>query len=171
MIRSINGIDYNPPSVKGNNTTASIGTTETILNSVLVPGNTFKIYDVVGVQTRIRKTNAISNVTIRMRIGTTLNTTQTLAGTFTTSSNLHTFIPFDRRMSIQNLTTNTTVVSASTSIVSDGAGNFTNSESVLAIDWTVDNYIIITGQSASSTNTLNCGYIYLDLIEYGNQPI
>lgn len=165
MIRKVNGVTYNPPAVYGDTSTTSVGTTETILNSVLIPANTFKIYDIVGIQTRITKTTTTSTVVLNVRIGPTLNTSQTLAATFTSASAAHTFIPLDRRLSIQNLTTSTKVLNTSLSFSSEYAGSFTSDATSLSIDWTVNNYIIVTGRSSSSTNTLNCGYIYLDLIE------
>lgn len=164
MIRKVNGVTYNPPAVYGNTSTTSVGTTETILNSVLIPANTFKIYDIVGIQTRIRKTTTTSTVVLNVRIGPTLNTSQTLAATFTSALASHTFIPLDRRLSIQS-STSTKVLNTSLSFSSEYAGNFTSDVSSLSINWTVNNYIIVTGRSSSSTNTLNCGYIYLDLIE------
>jgi hypothetical protein len=165
MIRKINGITYNPPADYGDTATTSVGTTETILNSVLVPANTFKIYDIVGIQTRIRKTTTNATINLRLRIGTTLNTSQTQVGIFTSASSAHSYIPFDRRLSIQSTTTDTRVLVSTTSYVSDYGGAFPSDMTTLSIDWTSDNYIIITGQTTTSTDTLNCGYIYLDLIQ------
>jgi hypothetical protein len=167
MIRNINNITYNPPSSSGNNTATSVGTTETVLNSVLIPANTFKVLDVFGIQTRITKTSGTTTISLRLRIGPTLNNSQTLVGINTSTAGTHNYIPFDRRLSIQNITTNTKVLNVSdvrtTDLFADGAS--TSLTSSLSIDWTVDNYIIVTGQSTSGTNTLNCGYIFLDLIQ------
>lgn len=165
MIRTVNGVTYNPPAIYGTNSTVTGTTSETILNSVVVPANTFKQYDIVGVQTRITKTTTSGTVVLRLRIGTTLNTSQTQAGTFTSASSTHTFIPFDRRLSIQNTTTTTRVLDATANFTSDFGGAFTTTMSTLAINWTVNNFIILTAQPGSSSDVVNCGFIYLDLIE------
>lgn len=165
MIKNVNGITYNPPYSINNNTITSGTTSETILNSVLVPANTFKRFDVVGIQSRIRKTTTAGAVTMRLRIGPTLNTSQTQVAVSSGGTAAQTFLPFNRRISLQSLTTETIVFPTTTTEISDHAANSTTTMSTLSINWTVDNYIIITGQPASTSENINCPFIILDLIE------
>lgn len=163
MLRELNNTTYNPP-FKLTSATHSPGSTETILNSVLIPGSTFKQYDVVGIQTRVVKQTILSGPTVRIRIGPSLSTSETLAAVYRVTATWS-FLPLDRRLSIQNLTTDTRVLS--TDIInnsSDISGGFTYSRSSLSIDWTVDNYIIVTATS-SVNEVINCGYIITDIIE------
>ena len=59
-IRKYNGIEINPPHTIGGTSFTST-TAENIIDSVLVPANTFKLYDVFGVEARVRKIGTSGN--------------------------------------------------------------------------------------------------------------
>jgi hypothetical protein len=165
MLRAVNGISYNPPYIYGTNSTYS-GSAETVVNHVFVPANTFKQYDLFGVQTRLTKTTTTATFSVRIRIGTAVNTSGTLAGIYTSTTTTHTVAPIERRFSIQSLTNDTRVIPVSLSRAqdySDASG--TTAISSLSIDWTQNQYIVITSQTTSAAQVINCPYVYLDIIE------
>lgn len=166
MRRSINGVTYNPPYITGTNSTTTGTTSETMLNHVFIPANTFKQYDLFGVQTRISKTTTGATCSLRLRVHTSAAVGGTVVGIFTATTASDTCIPFERRISIQNTTTSTIAFSTSTTNLSqDFASLSTNDWSTFNIDWTTDQYIIVTSQTTSTAEVVNCPYIYLDLIE------
>lgn len=166
MYRKINDITYNPPSIAGTNSTTTGTTAETILNHVYLPANTYGLYDLVGVQTRLTKTTSGSTFSVRLRIGTSLNTSQTLVGFANSSAVGDQILPFSRRLSIQSLTTDTRVINSSASTLSqDFQAGSNNTINTFSIDWTQNLYIIVTSQTTGSSEVVNCPFIYLDLIE------
>ena len=144
-------------------TTSSL--TEVKLGSIFVPANTFKTFDVVKLESFVRKTgtNAASNVRLYW------NNTDDLIAPVQIAENIGvtataTAIPMVRRLSI---------------MVSDGSGNGTNvllntvdvnqdyiqnaalttTPSSLAIDWTIDSYIILAGDVDNASDNINCQWI------------
>lgn len=167
MIRQINGISLNPVR----NLTGSsfnVGATELILNSVLLPANTLSQYDILGIQTRVLKETALGgSFTTKIRIGTGLTTSSTQVAIFSTATSSVTIVQIDRRLSIQNLTTDTRVFPTTvTTTQSDTAGELTVGMSTVSIDWTLDNYIIVSA-TCSVTEQLSAPYIITDIIQPG----
>lgn len=166
MRRSINGVTYNPPYIMGTNSTTTSTTSETMLNHVFIPANTFKQYDLFGLQTRISKTSTGATCSLRVRINTSAAVGGTVVGIFTPTTASDTCIPFERRFSIQNTTTSTIGFSTSTTNTPlDFSALSTNDWSTFSIDWTTGQFIIVTSQTTSLSEVVNCPYIYLDLIE------
>jgi hypothetical protein len=164
----INGFNmYNPfqtiSLTTPQSTTSSL--TEVKLGSIFVPANTFKTFDVVKLESFVRKTgtNAASNVRLYW------NNTDDLIAPVQIAENIGvtataTAIPMVRRLSI---------------MVSDGSGNGTNvllntvdvnqdyiqnaalttTPSSLAIDWTIDSYIILAGDVDNASDNINCQWI------------
>jgi hypothetical protein len=134
------------------------------LGSIFVPANTFKTFDVVKLESFVKKTgtNAVSNVRLYW------NNTDDLIAPVQIAENIGvsataTAIPMVRRLSI---------------MVSDGSGNGTNvllntvdinqdyinagsttTPSSLAIDWTIDSYIILAGDVDNALDNINCQWI------------
>jgi hypothetical protein len=146
MIRKVEGQTYNPPkeglmSSQGQTLTG----TETFLDSVLIPANTFAQYDVVDIISRLIKTGSNQTVIVRIRIGPSNNTSQTLVGTNQTSPTTGLLIPTFRRLFIQNVSNSTYVLNTGSTLLSIIDLSPSNAYSdITTIDWTVDNYIIIT---------------------------
>lgn len=146
MIRKVEGQTYNPPkeglmSSSGQTLTG----TETVLDSVLIPANTFTQYDVVDIISRIIKTGANQRPIVRIRIGPSINTSQTLVGTNETGATTALLIPTFRRLFIQNVSNSTYVLNTGSTFLLIIDINAPNAYSnITTIDWTVDNYIIIT---------------------------
>lgn len=163
MFKKVNGITYNPPRITDNRTTSGV-TSETILLSVLVPAKTFQTLDIVGIQSRVRKVTTLGSFIVRLRIGPTENTSQTLCGTFSSATTTNTYLPFNRRLSIQNVINDTKILPATANTNQDISSANSVPEDTVSIDWTVDNYLIITGQSSSASEEVNCAYIITDVI-------
>lgn len=161
-IRNKNGILFTPPGVNEiNNFTGSennTSITETILSSVLIPANSFKTYDIIEIESRLRKNNSNGAATIRIRIGTGQTTTDSLVATFSSTTISDSFIPIKRTLKITSATTTTQVINSSTSLSFDD--EFSGSTlSDVTIDWTKNNYISVTGQLVSASDNMNCMYI------------
>ncbi len=163
----INGFNmYNPfqtiSLTTPQSTTSSL--TEVKLGSILVPANTFKTFDVVKLESFIKKTgtNAVSNVRLYWNNTDDLTTPVQIAEYIGVPATA-TAIPMLRRLSI---------------MVSDGSGNGTNvllntvdiyqdylnaglttTPSSLAIDWTIDSYIVVAGDVDNASDNINCQWI------------
>lgn len=170
IIRKKNGINLNPEKTGIINSFAgssNIGgtTAETVLSTVLIPANTFKLYDIIRIESRLRKDNNNDIATIRIRIGTTESISSTLAGVYTSTASNHNYIPITRYYAIENLSgagSGTKSFPASFSLaVQSGVADV---ESNLAIDWTVDNYVVLTGRLSNASDVMNLMYIVVDQI-------
>jgi len=146
MIRKVEGQTYNPPKegLMGSSGQTLTGT-ETVLDSVLIPANTFTQYDVVDIISRIIKTGGNQRPIVRIRIGPSIDTSQTLVGTNDTGATTALLIPTFRRLFIQNVSNSTYVLNTGSTFLLIIDINAPNAYSnITTIDWTVDNYIIIT---------------------------
>ena len=163
----INGFNmYNPfqtiSLTTPQSTTSSLA--EVKLGSIFVPANTFKTFDVVKLESFVKKTgtNAVSNVRLYWNNTDDLTTPVQIAENIGVISTV-TAILFVRRLSI---------------MASDGSGNGTNvllntvdinqdyinaglttTPSSLAIDWTIDSYIILAGDVDNASDNINCQWI------------
>jgi hypothetical protein len=163
----INGFNmYNPfqtiSLTTPQSTTSSL--TEVKLGSIFVPANTFKTFDVVKLESFVKKTgtNAVSNVKLYWNNTDDLTTPVQIAE-YIGSPSTATAIPIVRRLSI---------------MVSDGSGNGTNvllntvdinqdyinagvttTPSSLVINWTIDSYIILAGDVDNASDNINCQWI------------
>jgi hypothetical protein len=121
--------------------TASSGTTNTISISVLIPANTFALDDVIRINHRVRTTGTAGIRETRVYA----NTTNAIAGAVlvSTASLPATILAtnLQRFLAVKNATTNTEVVTATSSLLTD-YNVITTAVSTLAINWTVDQYII-----------------------------
>ena len=123
--------------------------------SVLIPANTFALDDIVRINYRVRSTgtNGIKEArilvnTIPSLAGAIVVSTSTFAATILAAN-------IQRYLAIKNSTTNTEVISATTSLLVDYS-NVASPASVttLAINWTVDQYIIIGINAANTADTI-----------------
>jgi hypothetical protein len=133
--------------------TASSGVTSTISISVLIPANTFVVDDVIRINHRVRATGTAAIRETRVYA----NTTSSLTGAIliSTSSLALTILAANnqRYLAIKNATTNTEVVTATTSLLSD-YNSVATAVSTLAINWTVDQYIIFQVNAANAADSI-----------------
>ena len=163
MIAKISGVTFNPPRTTGQTTAYASSTAERVVNSVIMPGGSFLAGDHLGIDSRVIKSGANGTVTVRIRIGTVANTSQTLVATYTSTSSAHTYVPIMRRLLLNNLTNSTYVFTAATSNSWDYAGPSLGWQNLTTINWASDQYIIITTQCASASDTIYCPYIITDI--------
>jgi hypothetical protein len=133
--------------------TASSGTSNTISISVLISANTFAVDDVIRINHRVRATGIATTRETRIYVNTTnaiagavLVSTASLASTVL-SANLQRFL------AIKNATTNTEVITTTTNQLTD-YNNFSTAVSTLAINWTVDQYIIFAVNALNGADSI-----------------
>ena len=145
-------------------TTSSL--TEVKLGSIFVPANTFKTFDVVKLESFVKKTGtaAVSNVRLYWNNTDDLTTPVQIAENIGVAATI-TAILFVRRLSIMvsdgsgngtNVLLNT--VDTTQDYIS-GASTVTATPSSLAINWTVDSYIILAGDVDDAADNINCQWI------------
>ena len=148
--------------------TATTSLTEVKLGSILVPANTFKSGDSLKIESIARKinTNAVSNIRLYwntsdsissptpIRIGENLSIIATASA-----------IPIVRRLGVvtsdgsgsgSSALLNTVDIYAD--YITSAAGLVTN-PSNLALNWTVDSYIILAGDVDNASDQINCQWI------------
>lgn len=130
----------------------------TLVQSVLIPANTFTVGDIIRVRQRGRKTGAgNSTSTIYINTSNTL-TGASLLGTFTTVNSNNLFIQMKREFYIKTSTGTEGFNSTLTSATDDAS--VASSVTTTNIDWTVDQYIIFAVNPGSIANTyVVSGYI------------
>jgi hypothetical protein len=165
----INGFNmYNPfqtiSLTTPQSTTSSL--TEVKLGSIFVPANTFKTFDVVKLESFVKKTgtNAVSNVRLYWNNTDDLTTPIQIAENIGVAATV-TAILLVRRLSIMvsdgsgngtNVLLNT--VDTNQDYIS-GASTVTATPSSLAINWTVDSYIILAGDIDNASDSINSQWI------------
>ena len=159
--RKIKNIEVNPPQNNALGTTVSGTTSETITQSVLIPANTFKQFDIFGIEARLRKQNTNGIVTLRLRIGSgnTISSSYQVAISSGTSAN--SFIPITRRAIIKNLTTSTQFVSTGTTLATDILMD-NQGYSLIPINWQIDNFLLLTAQLGSTLDIANGTGLVID---------
>jgi hypothetical protein len=172
IIRKINDIVVNGPvnGSTGASITGSIA--EAVSQSVLIPANTFKQYDIVGLYGRLRKENTNNTATIRLRINTTPTIGGQIVGFFSSTLASHLLIPVYRRIVIKTLdgTGDGTIVIDNGNPYATDIGSTIEGYVSLPIDWTVDNYLVVTGQLINASDILNCMICGVDCPEGIFQP-
>jgi hypothetical protein len=159
--RKIKNIEVNPPQNNALGTTVTGTLSETITQSVLIPANTFKQFDIFGIEARLRKQNTNGIVTLRLRIGSgnTISSSYQVAISSGTSAN--SFIPITRRAIIKNLTTSTQFVSTGTTLATDILMD-NQGYSLIPINWQIDNFLLLTAQLGSTLDIANGTGLVID---------
>ena len=165
MISKIKGIEYNPPRTVGSTTGYGSSTAEVVVNSLLIPAGSLKQYDLLGIDTRLTKVGTNAIVTLRIRIGTAVNTSQQLVATYASTAASNSLIPIMRRLSINTLAGSTYVPTAATTNAWDSSGPTIAWENITTISWEINQYIIVTAQCGSALDTVYCPHIITDFIQ------
>jgi hypothetical protein len=142
---------------------ASSGTANTFSQSVLVPGNSVVLNNVVEFKMRARKTGAAGLYTIRLYANTTNNLSGSpiLLATFTATSTNAIGMQMIRTAAIKNATTNTEMaLSTATNAADYGNTSFAS----IAVDWTTDKYIIGAVQNVSAGDSSLISYISMTIV-------
>jgi hypothetical protein len=142
---------------------ASSGTANTFSQSVLVPGNSVILGNVVEFKMRARKTGAAGLYTIRLYANTTNNLSGSpiLLATFTATSANAIGMQMIRTAAIKNATTNTEMaLSTATNAADYGNTSFVSN----SVDWTTDKYIIGAVQNVSAGDSSLISYISMTIV-------
>lgn len=126
------------------------GTTELLLVSVLIPANTFIADNHFQVQVRLTRPANTGQSNFKFYINTSAAIGGTNFGSFIQASNANTSFKLIRSLSVINATTSTNYNAVANNVGTDwGVGTDTNA----AIDWTVNQYVVISAQSTSATGS------------------
>jgi len=142
---------------------ASSGTSNTFSQSVLVPGNSVVLGNVVEFKMRARKTGAAGLYTIRLYANTTNNLSGSpiLLATFVATSANAIGMQMIRTAAIKNATTNTEMaLSTATNAADYGNTSFVSN----SVDWTTDKYIIGAVQNVSAGDSSLISYISITIV-------
>jgi hypothetical protein len=139
-------------------------TSNTLINSLLIPANTFSSGDIVTIETCVTKsaTNGAFNFYFSVNTSAT-DVFATLVATNTSVASNVRAAQLYRRLAIDVASgsgNGTIVVNTSIAARDDiGIANYTTGFSTLTTNWTVDQYIIVSGSVVSTSDTLSCQWI------------
>ena len=144
-------------------TTSSL--TEVKLGSILVPANTFSAGDSLKVECFARKqnTNATSNIKLYWNSADSISSPSPIRiGENLSIIATATAIPIVRRLGVNTSDgsgNGTSVLLNTIDVYQDYINNNTSLPSNLALNWTVDSYIILAGDVDNASDILNCQWI------------
>lgn len=144
-------------------TTSSL--TEVKLGSILVPANTFSVGDSLKVECFARKqnTNATSNIRVYWNSADSISSPSPIRiGEYLGLGATFTAIPIIRRLGVNTSDgsgNGTSVLLNTIDVYQDYINNNTSLPSNLALNWTVDSYIILAGDVDNASDILNCQWI------------
>jgi hypothetical protein len=141
---------------KSTTDTATItGLTNQLVQSQLIPANTYAVGDIIRILFRTQKSTTTANATVRVYINTANNLTG--ANLIATYSSVGLYGQIERRLFIKSATVTQSMLSTFSFQTDTGTTNgITNTN----IDWTQAQYIILAVQQGTGTDTsLVSGYL------------
>jgi hypothetical protein len=141
---------------KSTTDTATItGLTNQLVQSQLIPANTYAVGDIIRILFRTQKSTTTANATVRFYINTANNLTG--ANLIATYSSVGLYGQIERRLFIKSATVTQSMLSTFSFQTDTGTTNgITNTN----IDWTQAQYIILAVQQGTGTDTsLVSGYL------------
>ena len=144
--------------------TAVTGTTaNTFCKAMLVPANTFVVGDIPMVTVRIIKgTSGLGTITGRVYV----NTAASIGGTpilmATTPAQIASTRTFATMRNIAIESATESIVTSATTANSIEEAVTAAAETTMNIDWTIDQYIVVSIQLGSGSDTGNCRYILIN---------
>jgi hypothetical protein len=136
---------------KANLSTGTSSLTPVILDSLLIPANTVKTGDVIELRGLFLKVGTNAGVTVKMSLNTVNSAIGTQIGTFTSGS-LQLFI--NKFMQMCVTPTGSYVLDPTSPMLNDEVQVPNVTTAVLNIDWSVDQYLILSGQVLNALDTL-----------------
>jgi len=144
--------------------TAVTGTiSNTFCKAMLVPANTFVVGDVPMLTTRIIKgTSGLGTITARVYVNTVANISGSPILLATTPAQIASTRSFAtmRNISIESATES--IVTSATTANSIEEAVTAAAETTMNIDWTIDQYIVVSIQLGSGSDNGNCRYIMIN---------
>ena len=143
-----------------------------LLYSLYIPANTYTTNEVLDITTLGTKTNTNATCTLRFYIGATASLTATGPYAAATQLALCNYasnalsLPLHRRLGIRSTTAGTIVFRTSVSTTSDilfftYEGSNPGGIEVLALDWTQDRYLIVSGDTNSASDILQIRWLMI----------
>lgn len=135
-------------------------TSNTLINSLLIPANTFSSGDIVTIETCVTKSATNNTFSFYFSVNTSATLVfATLVATNTSVASNIRAAQLYRRLAI-DVAVGTIVLDTSFAARDDmGSGNYTTGFSTLTTNWTVDQYLIVSGSVVSTSDTLSCQWI------------
>ena len=144
-----------------------------LLYSLYIPANTYTTNEVLDITTLGTKTNTNATCTLRFYIGATASLTATGPYAAATQLALCNYasnalsLPLHRRLGIRSTTAGTIVFRTSVSTTSDilfftYEGSNPGGIEVLALDWTQDRYLIVSGDTNSASDILQIRWLKIN---------
>ena len=130
-----------------------------LLNSVLIPANTFVATDIVNITGGVSKSNSLGTLVVYLY----WNTTSSLSGaiqlgvTSTQTAGIRYYL-ISRFLSIVNSSSNT-IVQPVTIAGNNGSAIYTGALSTVAINWTNAGYIILAADHSSASESVTGEWI------------
>jgi hypothetical protein len=139
-------------------------TSNTLINSLLIPANTFSSGDIVTIESCVTKSATNGNFNNFFYINTSASLVgATLVATNPTLGNTTRAVQLYRRLAIDVASgsgNGTIIVNTSIGARDDvGVTNYTTGFSTLTTNWTADQYLIVSGFVVSASDTLTCQWI------------
>jgi len=165
FLRNKNGKDLYGPKITTLGGDGSfnviVGTSETNLASLIIPGNTFGGRSCIKIKTRIYKTSTNAQTILTLRLGTGGTVSDTLIGSYTATSSAHQIIPMERTFCTQT-TTIATIVDPNVSLSTDVGNNFSTITFtyVRSLPYTLS----IWARNTSSSDTISGMYLNTKLL-------
>ncbi len=143
--------------------TAVTGTTVgTLTSSILIPANTVSTGDIIYVKTRVRKTGTAGTLVTRMYINTSAAIGGSLVGTSATAAATSLYFQYARTLAVKS-TTNTETMAGNGNINPDDNTSLTVAVSTNNIDWTQNQYLIVSVQNGSTADSSRSSFIHAQI--------
>jgi hypothetical protein len=144
--------------------TAVTGTTSnTFCKAMLVPANTFVVGDVPMLTTRIIKgTSGLGTITARVYVNTVANISGSPILLATTPAQIASTRSFATMRNIAIESATESIVTSATTANSIEEAVTSAAETTMNIDWTIDQYIVVSIQLGSASDNGNCRYIMIN---------
>lgn len=136
---------------KANLSTPTSSLTPIILDSLFIPANTVKTGDVIELRGIFQKVGTNGGATTKISVNTTNASIGTQLGTATTGS---TQLFINKFMQLCVTPTGSYVLDPTVSMLNDEVVSASTAPVAVTIDWSVNQYIILSGQVVNALDTL-----------------
>ncbi len=156
-------VNAQPPiinKIKTTDGTAVTGTTaNTLTDSILIPANTVAVGDVITFRNRVRKTGTAGLLSVRAYV----NTTAVIGGAnvaISSNANTSRFSQMVRQLAVKSSTNTESFPIAGVYTDDAQTGTVVVSSN---IDWTIDQYLVISVQNTSAADSTISSFIHVQI--------
>ena len=134
-------------------------------SGVLIPANSVSVGDVIEFRSRVRKTGTAGTIISRMYVGVNNSlTSANLIGTSATNANTTLTLQMIRTIVVKSATS-TEVFPAAVALNGDDAAVSTTGVSTYNIDWTQNQFFVVSVQNASAADTSRSSFLQAKIFE------